>query len=469
MRQPHRFLVGAFVLLAAGALVAPAGAATRAPKSGELWVSRYDGASAFDEAKSVASSPDGTKVFVTGWSNGSSTGYDYATVAYSAATGTPLWVARYNGTGNGTDEAYAVAVSPDSSKVFVTGYSFGSTSSYDYATVAYNATSGTLLWVKRYNGVGNLDDYAKSIGVSPDGSKVFVTGYSYGGAIGYDYATVAYNAATGGSLWGKRFDGVDHGADYAYSLAVSPNGSRVFVTGYADMGATGNDYVTIAYATGTGATVWGKSYIGPGNSSDYGYSVAVSPDSSKVFVTGESYGGSSTGYDYATIGINATTGGSLWLRRYNGPGSSTDSGQSVVVSPDGSKVFVTGWSYGSTTSYDYATFAYNSSTGSTVWGQRYNGPGNSSDYAFAVGVTLDGSEVFATGYAYNGASGYDYASAGYDARTGGSLGARVYNGPANGSDYAFAMAVSSTIVFITGESYGGSATDYDYATAAYAI
>ena len=141
----------------------------------------------------------------------------------------------------------------------------------------------------------------------------------------------------------------------------------------------------------------------------------------------------------------------------------------MVVSPDGSKVFVTGWSYGSTTSYDYATFAYNSSTGSTVWGQRYNGPGNSSDYAFAVGVTLDGSEVFATGYAYNGASGYDYASAGYDAGTGGSLGARVYNGPANGSDYAFAMAVSSTIVFITGESYGGSATDYDYATAAYAI
>ena len=97
-----------------------------------------------------------------------------------------------------------------------------------------------------------------------------------------------------------RVDRGNHDADYAYSLAVSPNGSRVFVTGYANMGATGNDYVTIAYATGTGATVWGKSYIGPGNSSDYGYSVAVSPDSSKVFVTGESYGGSATDYDYAT-------------------------------------------------------------------------------------------------------------------------------------------------------------------------
>ena len=42
----------------------------------------------------MAVSPDGQTVFVTGYS-GSSTGDDYATVAYNAATGTPRWVKRY--------------------------------------------------------------------------------------------------------------------------------------------------------------------------------------------------------------------------------------------------------------------------------------------------------------------------------------------------------------------------------------
>ncbi|HEX9313509.1 MAG TPA: hypothetical protein VGA30_11900, partial [Actinomycetota bacterium] len=144
-------------------------------------------------------------------------------------------------------------------------------------------------------------------------------------------------------------------------------------------------------------------------------------------------------------------------------------GKSVVVSPDGSRVYVTGYSWAVPSEFDYTTLAYDAATGVLVWGRRYQGLGGGDDYAVAVAVTPDGRYVYATGYADNGASGYDYASAGYDASTGGSLGARVYNGPANRSDYAFAMAVSSTVVFITGESDGGPTAHYDYATAAYQI
>ncbi|MBI4730338.1 MAG: hypothetical protein HY775_12715, partial [Acidobacteria bacterium] len=93
-----------------------------------------------------------------------------------------------------SDYAYSLGVSPDGARVYVTGQSYGSGSSYDYATLAYDALTGAKLWEVRYNGPGNYDDRATSLGVSPDGARLYVTGYSYGSGSSYDYATLAYDA-----------------------------------------------------------------------------------------------------------------------------------------------------------------------------------------------------------------------------------------------------------------------------------
>ena len=167
-----------------------------------------------DLASSLAVSPGGATVFVTGTSRGAS-GLDYATVAYNAATGAPRWARRYNGRANGEDSARSVAVSPGGATVFVTGFSRGATSGLDYATVAYNAATGAQRWVSRYNGPKNGDDYAVSVAAGPGGRSVFVTGTSTGRGTGFDYATIAYNAATGAPRWTRRYNGPAGGGDFA--------------------------------------------------------------------------------------------------------------------------------------------------------------------------------------------------------------------------------------------------------------
>ena len=144
----------------------------------------------------------------------------------AASPGTQLWVKRYN---NGdTDDATSVAVSRDGKTVFVTGSSIGTTTSFqDYATVGYNAATGAQLWVSRYNGPDSGVDEASSVAVSPDGKTVFVTGYSYGTTAGeVDYATVAYSAATGAQLWVERYISPSL-QGFATAVAVSPGGKAV--------------------------------------------------------------------------------------------------------------------------------------------------------------------------------------------------------------------------------------------------
>jgi DNA-binding beta-propeller fold protein YncE len=158
-----------------------------------------------------------------------------------------VWAKRYDGPKGGDDSARALAVSPDGTRVFVGGVSISS-SYADYATVAYDTTNGTELWSKRYAGPGGEYDAIHAIDVSPDGTKIFVAGESTGSGTGLDYATVSYDAATGTKLWASRFKGSGNGNDYARSIVVAPDGTQVFVTGEAVGTTSAYDFVTIAYA-----------------------------------------------------------------------------------------------------------------------------------------------------------------------------------------------------------------------------
>jgi len=454
--------------LAAVLLGVSAPPATARPTAGgdERWVARYRNGNGWDAADTVATSPDGSTVFVTGSSVGTNVYDDYATIAYDASTGAARWVRRYNGPDDYFDDAASMAVSPDGTKVFVTGWSPGVHAYRDFVTIAYDASTGAGLWFRRYSGPAAYDDTASAITPSPDGSMVFVTGASHGSFNASDYTTIAYDASTGRVVWAGRYRGPANGLDTPLSIAAGPDGSKVFVTGYGYWTLTSADYSTVAYDARTGAVLWTRRYDGTGGD-DFASSIGTSPDGSAVFVTGLS-AGSDTASDYATIAYDASSGAVLWARRYNGPANGDDSAAALAASPDGSAVFVTGSSTGSTSSSDYLTIAYDASSGALRWARRFNGPGNGDDRAAALGLGAGGGEVFVTGSSLGVLSSFDYATVAYDGPSGAVLWTRQYDGP--GSDYDYATSVTASpdgsAVYVTGSSPGSGGVN-DYATVAY--
>jgi len=416
------------------------------------WVRRYGGPWNDNPIALVVDS--GGNVYVTGTSTGPGTAEDYLTIKYSP-TGDILWVRRYNGPGNSRDAASALAVD-NSGNVYVTGYSYGDGTSNDYATIKYDP-KGDILWVRRYNGPTNYDDEAYALAVDVSGN-VYVTGSSPDtGFASYDYATATY-ASKGAIVWVSRYNGPGNSGDRALALTV--DGSRnVYVTGWSGGVGTYSDYATVKYAL-NGDTLWVRRYNGPGNNYDAAHALAVD-DSGNVYVTGYSWG-SGTSDDYTTIKY-APNGDTLWIRCYNGPGNFIDEAIALVVDDSGN-TYVTGRSQGNGTLYDYATIKY-SPNGDTVWVRRYNGPENSNDEA--QDLAPDGSgNIYVTGYSYDSATSFDYVTIKY-APNGDTLWVKRYNGPGNGSDAPYALAVDAGgSVYVTGRDFDNGTLN-DYATIKY--
>jgi hypothetical protein len=441
------------VVLGAG----PPAAQPRTPAvASNLWVARYNGTgNGSDVAYAMGVNPAGTTVFVTGFSDGGArTSLDLVTVAYRAGTGRRLWTYRYTGPGAHYDIGYALAVSPDGNTIFVTGSSAISTSNDDYITIAYDAVTGSELWASRYNGPGNGTDVATSIAVSPDGSSTFITGESVGPDGSTDYATVAYQSSTGVQLWVARHGSPEAGIDYAAAVAVSPDGTRVIVTGQNCAACKHDDFGTIAYDAASGAQLWFATYDGPAHAYDAAVALRMSPDGSRVYVTGTG-SGIGTNLDYETVAYDTATGTQVWANSYDSLTHSYDYAKAIDVAPLGDRIFVTGSS---------GTVGYDAATGLQLWANATIG---TSSYN-AIQVSPDGSLVYVAGYSYvPGDSAYAVRS--FETAHGTEVWAASYQGPlTGGTDIARAIGLTPTgqLMFVTGQSDGVNSGS-DYATIAY--
>ncbi|MGW4793215.1 S8 family serine peptidase [Nonomuraea sp. NPDC004297] len=379
------------------------------------------------------------------------------------------WAATY-GVAGGKDSAEFIVNDPKGERVYVTGASYGSapgTLSPSIATVAHDAVTGKVLWSRTYVGPAGDYDEPAALEVSPDGSKLFVAGLSAGTDTGNDGVTLAYDAATGEQLWEARYTAEGARSDHANAAKVAPDGRTLYVTGMTTVGGNGEaDYFVTAYDTADGKEKWQARFDGPGHGTDDPRVIELTPDATKVFVSGQSSGEKGTGLaDWGTVAYDAATGQQLWTAMRNGPANGIDISSGMAA--DERAVYVTGSVVTRDTQSDVLTVAYDVTTGKELWADQYDGPGHQSDTPHDM--TLAQGRIYVTGNTTGEGTGSDYTTLAYDAATGQRSWVQRFDGQAKNEDYAWAVRVTPDggKVVVAGQSADDQEKGPDYVTIAY--
>ncbi len=176
--------------------------------------------------------------FITG------NGFDYHVLKYNSA-GNFQWLRTYNYAANTFESPWGI-VTDSLNNIIVTGQGITNATNNvtnDYVTVKWDP-SGTFLWASRYNNISHGEDRASSVALD-DSLNIYVTGYSAGTGTGNDIATVKYDPS-GNQVYVLRFNNAfANGDDFGNAIAL--NNGDIYVTG-SSANSSNDDYVTLRYS-----------------------------------------------------------------------------------------------------------------------------------------------------------------------------------------------------------------------------
>lgn len=181
-----------------------------------LWSNAYSATptGTYDSARVVAVDANG-HVFVAGDS-----GAGAALVKFDAATGNQLWAAPTAG-------AQWVAIAIDAAgNAFVTGSSNDATGSYNFRTAKFNGATGAEIWNVPFNGAGNNTDFASAIAIDQQGNAV-VTGSARDTATNPNVRVIKYKGSDGSVIWSHAY--LSSGSDSGVQVAIAPDNSVILV------------------------------------------------------------------------------------------------------------------------------------------------------------------------------------------------------------------------------------------------
>ena len=315
-----------------------------------LWSRRYNGTGNGEDQFIGLVLDSSDNVYLTGSSTGVGGAFDFVTLKLSS-NGEGVWTNRYSGiAGNplfSTDSPSGIAVDSEGN-IYVTGLSFREKTDFDWATLKYSPT-GTPLWTNRFNGSGNGYDQANALAIDAQG-RISVTGLSTGTATGWDWVTIQY-AATGVPLWTNRFSGVGRGNDSPNTIGVDAAGD-VFVSGNFTTPAGDYDWATIKYSAG-GVPIWTNTFGGVSHRLDYPVKLVVD-DVGNVCVTGIVY--QDVWSDVLTINYSSS-GNVLWSDILPNP-AKLDNAANAIAHDSNGAIYLTGYSLRGSNDPDFMTVKY---------------------------------------------------------------------------------------------------------------
>ena len=283
-----------------------------------------------------------------------------------------------------TGNAPRVAISRDGSKIFSNDLVL---KSYEYAS--WNQVGSDI------DGEAAGDQFGRSVSISSDGTRVAIGAPFNDGTGTYDNGHVRIYSESGGT-WSQVGSDIDGGAAYdesGFSISLSSDGTRVAIGApRTDWG--GNDHVRV-YAESSG--VWnqvGSDIDGEAGTDLSGHSVSMSSDGTRVAIGAilNDGNGSNSGH----VRVYAESSG-VW----NQVGSDIDGeavgdqfGYSVYMSSDGSRVVIGApYNDGNGTNSGHVRVYAESSGAWAQVGSDIDGEAASDYFGHSVSMSSDGTRV----------------------------------------------------------------------------
>jgi len=443
---------GAILIAALVALLVTAPPAAAAPGD-RLWVRTYPAGPYVEEFRDLVAGPKHS-VYAVGVAQGTEeTGK--LLVARYGDDGARLWTRTYGAGGDGATGYRAVAVPGG---VIVTGTAGNVSCPHkgDILVARYSAT-GRRLWTVRYDGTGHRNDSPACVATglySVTGKliTVYVGGTSVGRGTGSDYVVLQVHASSGRVIWTRRYDGPGT-ADEMRAVHADADGN-VYVTGVSADSGDSTAAATLGYDLG-GRRLWLRRLHADGNpTSGVGITIGMDDaDAAAVYVAGTTVGGAPTaGKEVMLAQLDIRSGAERWTRTAGVP-DADDTARAFADDP------VYGYAIAGGT-VDSATHAQNGFVatwdqfGTFTWQKTFTMGLPTDQAAFGcvaygrVGATCGGCSA-AQG------TGEDFTVAGFGV-DGDLSWTDVYDGAAHGGDVCRDVLVRGTGIFAAGSvSKGG--------------
>lgn len=396
------------------------------------WQAVYNGpADSIDLAQKILVDASGN-VIVTGFSTGTGTYRDFATIKYNPS-GVQQWAARYNGSSNGNDEAYSGALdntgniyicgnssSGNSNNVCLVKYSSSgsilwniniisaSISSQNSMTadnsgncfitgvknndmfVAKYSSGGALVWSNAVNGAANGYDEGKQILLDASGN-IYAAGISEGIQTGKDIILTKFNP--GGTLqWAARFNAIYNKDDDISSLKID-NLGNLLISGFSwNSNTLSQPVFLVCKFNNNGQILWFKTIA-----SQYSFAMAndlVIDDFNNIYAAGSIV--SSINRETMLIVKYNGSGIQQWINYYNRTDSSDDCAYRLAIDKH-NYIYAQGVSK-TNASYNFRVILKFNSNGNNIWAQVFQGSLNPpGSYNNSSLFTDNGFNIYSTG------------------------------------------------------------------------